>query len=69
MVCNLTLCLFFCGLPSFFENKLFRQNSFRNTFRVSNSLNPDQDRHYVCPDLGPNCLQRLPADDSKELRL
>ena len=31
--------------------------------RLSNSLNPDQDRHVVGPDLGPNCLQRLSADD------
>ena len=23
---------------------------------VSNSLDPDQDRHSVGPDLGPNCL-------------
>ena len=36
---------------------------FRNTIRVSNSLEPDQDRHYVGPDLGPNCLQRLSAED------
>ena len=26
---------------------------------MSNSLDPDQDRHAVGPDLGPNCLQRL----------
>ena len=24
---------------------------------MSNSLDPDQDRHFVGPDLGPNCLQ------------
>ena len=30
---------------------------------VSNSLDPDQARHYVGPDLGPSCLQRLSADD------
>ena len=28
----------------------------------SNSLYPDQTRHFVGPDLGPNCLQRLSAD-------
>ena len=28
----------------------------------SNGLNPDQDRHFVSPDLGPNCLQRLSAN-------
>ena len=31
--------------------------------RVSNSLDPDQARHYVGPDLDPSCLQRLSADD------
>ena len=28
---------------------------------MSNILDPDQDRHSVCPDLGPNCLHRLLA--------
>ena len=28
-----------------------------STIRVSNRLNPDQARHFVEPDLGPNCLQ------------
>ena len=27
------------------------------------SLDPDQARHFVWPDLGPNCLQGLSADD------
>ena len=31
---------------------------------VSNSLDPDQDRQSVGPDLGPNCLQMLSADDT-----
>ena len=48
-------------------------NSFRNSIRVSNGLDPDQDRCYVSPVLGPNCLQRLSADEKvllarKELR-
>ena len=30
---------------------------------MSNSLDPDQDRRPVGPDQGPNCLQRLSADD------
>ena len=45
-----------------FSELTFSKNSFRNTFRVSNSLNPDQDRHSVGPDLDPNCLQRLSVD-------
>ena len=31
---------------------------------MSNSLDPDQARRFVGPDLGPNCLQKLSADDS-----
>ena len=38
------------------------KTSFRNTIRVSNSLDPDQARRFVGPDLGPNYLQRLAAD-------
>ena len=33
-----------------------------NTIRVSNSLDPDHARHFVGPDLGSNCLQRLSPD-------
>ena len=42
----------------------FEKKCFRNIIRVSNSLNPDQARQFVGPDLGPNCLQRLSADDT-----
>ena len=37
-----------------------------NAIRVSNSLDPDQDRRSVGPDLGPNCLQRIIVTASKE---
>ena len=30
---------------------------------MSNGLDPDQDLSSVGPDLGPNCLQCLSADD------
>ena len=30
---------------------------------MSNRLDPDQAQHFVGPDLGPNCLQRLSPDD------
>ena len=36
-----------------------------NTIRLSNSLDPDQAGHFVGPDLGLNCLQRLSADDRR----
>ena len=31
---------------------------------MSNRLDQDQARRFVGPDLGPNCLQRLSADDT-----
>ena len=37
---------------------------FRNSIKVSNSLDPDQARLFIGPDLGPTCLQRLSADDT-----
>ena len=33
--------------------------------RVSNILDSDQARRFVGPDLGPNCLQILSADDTR----
>ena len=55
-------CNFICHLWIFLEI-IFFKNSFRKIIRVSNNLDPDQARHFVGPDLGPNCLQRLSADD------
>ena len=50
----------FCWpLLTFFLKLAFSNNSFRNTFRVSNSLDPDQEQHFMGPDLGPNCLQKM----------
>ena len=58
--------MLFCHLLFvFFQNHFFfLKNSIRNTIRVSNSLNPDQARHFVGPDLVLNCLQKLSADDT-----
>ena len=50
-----------CRLLTFFKI-FFVKNDFRNTIRVLSGLDPDQDRCFVGPDLGPNCLQRLSAD-------
>ena len=36
---------------------------------MSNSLDPDQARQFVGPDLGPNCLPRLSADDTGRQRV
>ena len=60
--------MLFCRLLIFFKI-IFLKNSFRNTFRVSNSLDPDQARQNVGLDLGPNCLQRLLADNTRRKRV
>ena len=44
-------------------------DNFRNTFRVSNSLDPDQARHFVGPELDPNCWQSLSADNTRRQRI
>ena len=36
---------------------------------MSNSLDLDQALHFVGPDLGPKCLQRLPADGTKRVQI
>ena len=51
-----------------FSKSIRSKNSFRRAIRVSNSLDPDQARQNVGPDLGPNCLQRLSADDISRQR-
>ena len=53
-----------CRLLIFPKIIFFQNIFFRNTIRVSNSFDPDQARHLVWPDLGPNYLQRLSADDT-----
>ena len=56
----------FLASADFFLNrkKLFEKKYFRNTTRVSKSLDPDQARRFIGPDLGPDCLQKLSADDT-----
>ena len=59
MLSNCACIFVVCGFFFFFFKLTFsRKKSFRNTIRVSNSLDPDQARQNVGPDLGPNCLQR-----------
>ena len=52
----------FLSSAIFFKNQLFRK-ILSEIPSVSQSLDPDQAQHFVGPDLGPNCLQRLSADD------
>ena len=48
----------FCFVVVVFKINFFVKH-FRNTIRVSNSLDPDQARHFVGHDMCPNYLQRL----------
>ena len=50
-------------LSSSFSKLPFLKYSFRTTARLSNGLDPDQDRRSVGPDLDPN---RLQGDTSRE---
>ena len=54
--------ILFLSSADSFQNLTFSKISFRNTIRVSNSLDQGQEGHSVGPQLGPNCLQRLSAD-------
>ena len=47
----------------FFSKSTVSKNSFGNTIRVSNGLDPDQALHIVGPDQDSICLQKLSADD------
>ena len=58
-------CMFLMPSCDFFSNLTFSKKSFSITVKVSNGLDPDQDRHNVCPDLGSNCLQMPSAGDKK----
>ena len=50
----------FCGLLTVLKTNFFFQKIyFRNTIRVSNGLDPDQEWHSVGPDLRQNFLQSL----------
>ena len=63
------ICMLFCHRLIFFKINFFLKNSFKNTLRVSNGLDPDQDRHFVGPDLDLNVLQKLSADGTRRYRV
>ena len=55
--------MLFLSSADFFQNQLFQKKSFWYIISV-NSLDLDQAQHVARPDLGPNYLQRLSADDT-----
>ena len=67
--CWVILHAFRLSSVDFFQNQVFRKKFLQNAIRVSNSLDPDQARQNVAPDLGPNCLQRYSADDTSRQRV
>ena len=59
---HVSLCFMVLLYADVFQNLIFLKTSFR-----TNSLDPDRARHNVGPDLGPNCLQSLSADDTNHV--
>ena len=59
------ICMFFCHLL-IFSKSTFSENFIRNII-IRQSVK--QAIHFVGPDLGPNCLQRLLADDTSRQRV
>ena len=49
---------FYCRLLTFFKNN-FLKKIFQDHYQSVKWLDEDQDRDFVGPDLGPNCLQRV----------
>ena len=53
----------FCRLRIFFfKNQTSWRKKIWNIIYMLNSWDQDQAQHFVVPDLGPNCMQRLSAD-------
>ena len=48
---------------TFFKINFLEKKKLRNTIRVSTDFRQNQARRSAKPDPGPNCLQRLTADD------
>ena len=46
----------------------FFKNIFQEYHQSVKQLDPYQARRFLGPDLGPNCLQRLSADEKKKSR-
>ena len=58
-ILSLTFCMLgnfscFCCRRLIFFKLTFSKKYFKNTIRVLNDLNPDQDQRSVGPDMGPN---------------
>ena len=47
----------------FFQNQLFQEILSETLSECQTVLDPEKDQQNVGPDLAPNCLHRLSADD------
>ena len=54
---------FACTFAAFFKINFF-EKLFQEIPSLSNSPDLDQTQCFVRPDLDPNCLQKLPADNT-----
>ena len=60
--------MFSCRLLIFSKSFVFEK--FFQEYHLSvKQIDPDQARRFVGPDLGPNCLPRLSADDTRRQRV
>ena len=50
--------MFLFSSADFHQNLVLKNKPPRTTIRVSNSLDPDQDRHSIGLHLGSDCLQK-----------
>ena len=55
--------MFLLSSSDFVQNYFFQRILSGTLSECQYSLDPDQDRQSVVPDLGINCLQRLLTDD------
>ena len=56
-------------LSAVFLLMFFSKSTILKIPSVSNNLDPDQARQFVKPNLGPNCLQKLSADDTSRQKV
>ena len=59
---------FLLSSADFFSDQLFPKKSFMNSFSMSYSLDPDQARHFVGPDLGPKLLAKIISRRQKQVK-
>ena len=55
------------SFADFFSKSTFSKTSFRKNIGLPIGLDPDQDRLFVGPDLGPNCFGNVISRGHKSL--